>query len=80
MLLVLAKEIYECWLVSEDIILLTRKIIYTYLYVCIYVEKGGGGAGVQSIFVSLFLRPYYVFSTTHEPFYFFLAYQEPKYF
>ena len=43
MLLVLAKEIYECWLVSEDIILLTRKIIYTYLYVCIYVEKGGGG-------------------------------------
>ena len=41
MLLVLAKEIYECWLVAEDIILLTRKIIYTYftVSVSIYVES-----------------------------------------
>ena len=35
MLLVLAKEIYECWLVAEDIILLTRKNMW----------KVGGGEG-----------------------------------
>ena len=47
MLLVLAKETYECWLVAEDIILLTRKIIYTNFIVSesIYVEKGVGGGG-----------------------------------
>ena len=40
---VLAKEIYECWLVAEDIILLTRKIIYTYFIVSesIYMWKRG---------------------------------------
>ena len=48
---VLAKEIYECWLVAEDMILLTRKIIYTYFIVSesIYMWKrgscGGGGSG-----------------------------------
>ena len=32
------------------------------------------------IFFSLFLRPYYFFSTPLEPCNFFIAYQEPKYF
>ena len=49
MLLVLAKEIYECWLVAEDIILLTRKnyiyIFYSFRkYICGKGSRGGGGA------------------------------------
>ena len=54
MLFVLAKEIYECWLVAEDIILLTWKIIYTYFIVSesIYVEKGVGGEGGGGGFAS----------------------------
>ena len=51
MLLVLAKEIYECWLVAEDIILLTRKnyiyIFYSFSrkYICGKGSRGGEGEG-----------------------------------